>query len=163
MMKYQIKVIAPRTLAGFHLVGPWERTVKQGFEQLYAWVKSQQYPAAQWIAVYFDNPEITPPEKLRCNTSVAVPDDFVIPANSEGVIKTRLEGGLFAVASARVKNNDFTTPWLDFFAALEADKDYIFRDAPCFELYLNDGASGVWEIEMYIGVEKNAPHDVPTC
>lgn len=153
-MEYQIQTVPGRTLAGFHLVGPWEHTVKQGFEQLALWVKNQQYPAQEWIAVYFDNPETTPPEKLRCNTMVTVPQEFIVPPNSEGVTCTRLEGGLFAVARVRVVNQDFSTPWLDFFAQLEADKDYQFRQSPCFEIYLGDGSDGVWDIEMYVGVEK---------
>lgn len=153
-MEYQIQNVPERTLAGFHLVGPWERTVKQGFEQLGVWVKSQKYQASEWIAVYFDNPEITPPEKLRCDTMVTVPEDFVVPPNSEGVTCTRLDGGLFAVARARVANDDFSTPWRDFFAQLAADKHYQCREAPCFELYLCDGSGGVWDIEMYIAVKE---------
>ncbi|NDJ58140.1 DNA gyrase inhibitor SbmC [Enterobacteriaceae bacterium 4M9] len=153
-MEYHIQVVPGRTLAGFHLVGPWERTVKQGFEQLSLWVNSQKYPAQEWIAVYFDNPETTPPEKLRCDTMVTVPVDFTVPPGSEGVIRTRLEGGLFAVARARVVNQDFSTPWLDFFALLEADKHYQLRESPCFEIYLSDGSDGVWDIDMYIGVQE---------
>ncbi len=33
-MNYEIKQEDKRTVAGFHLVGPWEQTVKKGFEQL---------------------------------------------------------------------------------------------------------------------------------
>ncbi len=153
-MEYQIQNVAQRTLAGFHLVGPLERTVKQGFEQLEAWVAGQQYPAKEWIAVYFDNPEITPPEKLRCDTMVTVPEGFEIPPDSEGVICTRLDGGLYAVARVRVVDHDFSTPWRDFCAKLAADKQYQCRQAPCFEIYLNDGSSGVWDIEMYVAVEQ---------
>ena len=29
-MDYEIKQEKKRTIAGFHLVGPWEKTVKQG-------------------------------------------------------------------------------------------------------------------------------------
>ena len=33
-MDYSIKHQNKRKIAGFHMVGPWEQTVKQGFEQL---------------------------------------------------------------------------------------------------------------------------------
>ena len=36
-MNYEIKQEEKRTVAGFHLVGPWEQTVKKGFEQLMMW------------------------------------------------------------------------------------------------------------------------------
>lgn len=40
-MNYEIKQEDKRTVAGFHLVGPWEQTVKQGFEQLMMWVDNK--------------------------------------------------------------------------------------------------------------------------
>ncbi len=40
-MNYEIKQEDKRTVAGFHLVGPWEQTVKKGFEQLMMWVDSK--------------------------------------------------------------------------------------------------------------------------
>lgn len=40
-MNYEIKQEEKRTVAGFHLVGPWEQTVKKGFEQLMMWVDSK--------------------------------------------------------------------------------------------------------------------------
>lgn len=48
------------------------------------WVENHQVPAREWVAVYYDNPEEVPAEKLRCATAVAVDEDYVIPANSEG-------------------------------------------------------------------------------
>lgn len=91
-MNYSVKSVGKRTIAGFHMVGPWEQTVKQGFEQLMAWVSGRQIPAQEWVAVYYDNPDQVPPEKLRCDTVVTVADDFVIPPNSEGVILTEIAG-----------------------------------------------------------------------
>ena len=85
-MNYSITTLGKKTIAGFHLVGPWDQTVKQGFEQLMMWVENHQVPAREWVAVYYDNPEEVPAEKLRCATAVAVDEDYVIPANSEGVI-----------------------------------------------------------------------------
>ena len=51
-MNYSVKSVGKRTIAGFHMVGPWEQTVKQGFEQLMAWVSGRQIPAQEWVAVY---------------------------------------------------------------------------------------------------------------
>ncbi|HCL7894067.1 TPA: DNA gyrase inhibitor SbmC [Raoultella ornithinolytica] len=156
-MNYSVKSVGKRTIAGFHMVGPWEQTVKQGFEQLMAWVSGRQIPAQEWVAVYYDNPDQVPPEKLRCDTVVTVADDFVIPPNSEGVILTEIAGGEYAVASARVENHDFSTPWLAFFNSLVQSKVYRLAEKPCFEVYLNDGnQDGYWDIEMYVAVERVA-------
>ncbi|EMX8699516.1 DNA gyrase inhibitor [Raoultella sp. BIGb0138] len=154
-MNYSVKSVGNKKIAGFHLVGPWEQTVKQGFEQLMAWVSNSQVPAQEWVAVYYDNPDQVPPEKLRCDTAVTVADDYVIPPNSEGVILTEIAGGEYAFARARVVDHDFSTPWLQFFNSLMQSKEYQIAAQPCFEVYLNDGnQDGYWDIEMYVAVER---------
>ncbi|KNC91495.1 DNA gyrase inhibitor SbmC [Trabulsiella odontotermitis] len=154
-MEYSIRQENTRTIAGFHLVGPWDQQVKQGFEQLMAWVDGKQIQPLEWIAVYYDNPDITPAEKLRCDTAVTVPEGFQIPANSEGVMLTTVEGGDYAVARARVENFDFATPWYQFFDSLQQDATWQFAQKPTFEVYLNDGATdGYWDIDMYVAVER---------
>ncbi|STR63469.1 DNA gyrase inhibitory protein [Klebsiella michiganensis] len=62
-MDYNVKSVGKKKIAGFHLVGPWEQTVKQGFEQLMMWVDNSQVPAQEWVAVYYDNPDEVPAEK----------------------------------------------------------------------------------------------------
>lgn len=93
-MNYSITTLGKKTIAGFHLVGPRDHTVKQGFEQLMMWVENHRVPAREWVAVYYDNPEEVPAEKLRCAAAVAVDEDYVIPANSEGVIGGDCRRGL---------------------------------------------------------------------
>lgn len=156
-MEFKIEQAPERKVAGFHMIGPWEQTVHQGFEQLAMWVKSQKITGTEWLAVYYDNPDAVPPEKLRCDTVLRVPNDFVVPENSEGVILTSIEGGQYAVGRAHVDNNDFAKVWETFFDAVERDERYRITGKPCFEHYLNDGSeSGVWEIDMYIPVaDKN--------
>lgn len=156
-MDYSITQQQARKIAGFHLVGPWEKTVRQGFEQLVTWVDRQHIQPLEWVAVYYDNPDEVPAEKLRCDTAITVAEEFVIPANSEGVILTGIAAGDYAVATARVDNNDFATSWYQFFDALLQDNAYQPAPKPCFERYLNDGnADGYWNIEMYIAVEGKA-------
>ncbi|HED1419455.1 TPA: DNA gyrase inhibitor SbmC [Kluyvera georgiana] len=153
-MEYEVKQIAARKIAGFHMVGPWEQTVKQGFEQLMMWVDGQQIPAREWLAVYYDNPDEVPAEKLRCDTVVSVDDDFVIPPNSEGVIMAEVAGGLYAVARARVIDHDFSTPWYQFFDSVLKDETHRLAAKPCFEIYRNNGAEdGYWDIEMFVALE----------
>ncbi|EGT0666677.1 MULTISPECIES: DNA gyrase inhibitor SbmC [Citrobacter] len=154
-MEYEIKQVDKRRIAGFHMVGPWEQTVKQGFEQLMKWVDGKQIVPLEWIAVYYDNPDVVPAEKLRCDTVVSVPEDFAIPENSEGVILTEVAGGDYAIAVARVENHDFATPWYQFFDRLMQDTTYEIAAKPCFEVYMNNGMEdGYWDIEMYIPVQS---------
>ena len=156
-MDYSITQQQKRVVAGFHMVGPWEQTVKQGFEQLAMWVSGQKVPAKEWVAVYYDNPDEIPAEKLRCDIVVTVEPGYAIPPNSEGVILTEVAGGLYAKAPARVIDHDFSTPWYQFFNSVLQDKDHELEEKPCFELYLNDGnKDGHWDIEMYVPVKRRA-------
>lgn len=154
-MKYQIEHYPGSSVAGFHNVGPWERTVEEGFRQLAVWVKNQQIHSGQWMAIYYDNPEVIPQEKLRCDTVITVARNFDIPANSAAVIKTTIAAGEYAVARARVDDDNFGRPWQQFFASLQDEKTWQPTGKPCFEHYLNDGSeSGVWEFDMYVPVER---------
>ncbi|ECO9900742.1 DNA gyrase inhibitor SbmC [Salmonella enterica] len=154
-MDYEIRQEQKRKIAGFHMVGPWEHTVKQGFEQLMTWVDRQRIVPVEWIAVYYDNPDVVPAEKLRCDTVVSVAENFILPDNSEGVIVTAIEGGEYATAVARVEDRDFAKPWERFFDVLEQDSAYQIASAPCFETYLNnDMEDGYCDIEMYIPVQR---------
>lgn len=153
-MDYQIQQAETRRIAGFHLVGPWDKTVPQGFEQLGMWVEGNQLQPLEWIVVYYDDPDAVPAEKLRCDVAITVPENFAIPANSEGVMATEITGGQYAISRVRVENNDFKTPWVLFINSLLNDNHYQMSSKPCFEVYLNDGATdGYWDIDMYVGVE----------
>jgi len=155
-MDYHIAQTEKRKIAGFHLVGPWEKTVRQGFEQLMLWVNTQHVQSQEWLAVYYDNPDNTPEEKLRCATVVSVGDDFIVSPNSSGVILTEIEGGEYAIASARVEQHDFETPWRQFFECLLQDNHRQIAPRPCFEIYRNDGnTDGYWDIDMYIPLENS--------
>ncbi|WP_435927033.1 DNA gyrase inhibitor SbmC [Dryocola sp. BD613] len=152
-MEFKIQHRPEHKVAGFHMVGPWEQSVHQGFEQLALWVKSHNVPVSEWLAVYYDNPDEVPAEKLRCDTVIRVPEEFEVPENSEGVIVTHIAGGEYAVARVRIEDNDFAGPWRQFFGRLAADEHYQMTGKPCFEHYLNDGSeNGVWELDMYVPV-----------
>jgi len=154
-MSYTVKQCEKRRIAGFHLVGPWDEKVKQGFAQLSMWVDNKRIQPLEWICVYYDNPDEVPAEKLRADVAITVDAAFQVPANSEGVMTTEVPGGQYAVAQARVYNEEFAASWDLFFDELLTDQALQIAAGPCFEIYRNDGQrDGYWEIEMYIPVES---------
>ena len=156
-MSYTVKQCEKRRIAGFHLVGPWDEKVKQGFAQLSMWVDNKQIQPLEWICVYYDNPDEVPAEKLRADVAITVDAAFQVPANSEGVMTTEVPGGQYAVAQARVYNEEFAASWDLFFDELLADQALQISAGACFEIYRTDGQrDGYWEIEMYIPVESKA-------
>lgn len=153
-MTFKVQQVPARKVAGFHLVGPWETTVPQGFDQLAMWAKNHGLHG-DWLAVYYDDPDVVPANKLRVDTVLGVSDDFIVPENSEGVIVTAIEADTYAIGHAKVENDAFHEAWETFFDQVEADGGYRLTGKPCYEIYLNDGStSGVWEIEMYVPVAK---------
>lgn len=83
-MNYNVQHVDKRHAAGFHLVGPWEQTVPQGFEQLMKWVDEHAVQPLEWVAVYYGNPQETPPEKLTADTVVSVSAIFACPPTAKG-------------------------------------------------------------------------------
>ncbi|VTO24725.1 DNA gyrase inhibitory protein [Klebsiella variicola] len=115
-------------------------------------------PDREWLAVYYDNPEEVPAEKLRCATVVAVDEDYVIPANSEGVILAAVAGGDYACARARVVDYDFATPWMQFFDSLLQSTTYRVAPQALFlrSISTTGNHDGYWDIDMYVPVERVA-------
>lgn len=151
-MTFKVEHVPARRVAGFHLVGPWETTVPQGFRQLAMWMKTHSLNG-NWLAIYYDDPDVVPPEKRRVDTVLDVPDSVHIPENSDGIIVTVMEADTYAIGHATVKNEAFHEAWERFFDQIEADGRYRLTGKPCYEIYLNDGCvSGVWDIDMYIPV-----------
>ncbi len=155
-MNYSITTLGKKTIAGFHLVGPWDHTVKQGFEQLMMWVENHQVPAREWVAVYYDNPEEVPAEKLRCDSGHRGRGLCHSRQQRRGDpggdcrrglrLRPRAGGGL------RLRH-----PVDAVFDSLQQSTAYRIAPQPCFEVYLNDGNhDGYWDIDMYVPVERVA-------
>ncbi|GCT03075.1 DNA gyrase inhibitor [Escherichia coli] len=56
------------------------------------WIDSKNIVPKEWVAVYYDNPDEKPDEKLRCNTVVTEPNNFTLPENSGGVFLKEISG-----------------------------------------------------------------------
>ncbi|MBW7983450.1 DNA gyrase inhibitor SbmC [Enterobacillus tribolii] len=154
-MELKIETRAARTFAGIRKVGPLDKTVYEGFNELMAWVERHNVTCGEWIAVYYDNPHDVPPEKMRVDTVLTVADDFVLPPGSEGLRIDTLEGGLYAVARAHITDGDFGKPWAAFFNELLPGSGYVPSGGSYYEEYLNDGSeSGIWDFDMCVPVKK---------
>lgn len=75
-MKPEIVELPARTIAGYRLVGPWQDTAPVGFARLSQWTRENNLHSGDWLAVYYDNPDVVAEEALRIDTAISVPDDF---------------------------------------------------------------------------------------
>ncbi|MEN5015015.1 DNA gyrase inhibitor SbmC [Erwinia sp. Eh17-17] len=154
-MQVEIRHLEARQVAAVRLTGPWHETAPQGFALLSAWVDRHQL-TGDWMALYYDNPEVVPPEQLRIDTAISVPDDFILPADSEGMALRPVPGGTYGVAQVTVTDGDFSTPWLAFFDQWLPTSGYRRAAGLCFDHYLNDGTeSGIWTFLICVPLEKN--------
>lgn len=149
---FTVQQIAARKVAGFHLLGPWDETIPDGFEQLAAWTQ-MHHLHGEWLAVYHGDPDRLPVEQLGCDTVIAVADDFILPAGSEGVRLMTIAEDLYAIGLVTIENDAFFAAWEHLFDQIAADGNYQLTGKPCYERYLNDGSeSGIWELELFIPV-----------
>nr|WP_231638509.1 GyrI-like domain-containing protein [Pantoea sp. SM3] len=106
-MKASIVERNPQSWLGYHLQGPWQETVPRGFNQLKSWVE-QHGMTGEWLAIYYGNPEVLPPEELRVETVITAPADAV-PSYGDDIEQGLLPGGPYFHARMEVMNNDFFT------------------------------------------------------
>jgi len=94
-----------------------------------------QQPGAAMLAIYYDDPDSTPPDRLRSDAAVAVPDGVALPA---GLTEQRVPGGRYARTLHVGPYEQLGTAWGRFKReGLEA-RGHRRRDGASYEVYLND-------------------------
>lgn len=135
-------------VAYIRVIGPYSEVISGGFERLMAWCE-QYGVAGEWLALYWDNPDMTPPSELKTDVAVTITKNVAV---SGDVQRQEIPAGKYAIRRCRIEQDDFETPWRGFFADL-AQSDYQFGQGACFERYFNNGkVDGFWDIEMVIPV-----------
>ena len=112
-----------------------KETCEQAFGELMRWAGPRGLMATgTLLGVYWDNPEVTAPEKCRVDACITVPEGTKPEAP---VALQSISGGRHAVCHFELPPVDFSQAWDDAFAwlvssGLECD------DRPCYELYHNN-------------------------
>jgi AraC family transcriptional regulator len=94
-MNVTIEDMPERRVATVHHVGPYSR-ISEAFGRLGAIVGPAgllRFPEAAMMAIYYDDPETTPPEQLQSDAGIAVPEGVPLPA---GIAEKRLPAGRYA-------------------------------------------------------------------
>jgi AraC family transcriptional regulator len=152
----QIKLIErqPTRIAYLRYVGPYgEPLAKFWGTRVMPWIASRGLGGRAMYGISYDDPEVTAPEKCRCDVGVEVGDEF-IPIGDEHVMT--IPGGRYA-----------TTHFFDTVAHIHETWQGILRDwlpdsgmqldaRPMFEYYApdmkHDDATGAFECEVTIPV-----------
>ncbi|MFH0825973.1 MAG: GyrI-like domain-containing protein, partial [Pseudomonadota bacterium] len=136
-------------------LGPYgKETCEQGFGELMQWAGPRGYlNSGTCIGVYWDNPEVTPPDKCRSDACVTVPAG----TQTEGQIGLQtLAGGPYAVCRFEIKGDSFDKAWDDAFKWVIGG-GHECEDRPCYEIYHNDASTdpdGKWIFDICIPLKR---------
>ena len=139
-MKVDVKAIEDMYVAYVRHVGPYPES-KQAWDQLTGWAfpKGLFQESTKVLGVCYDDPEQVPPEQIRYEACITVPDDV----QGEGNVKTMtIKGGDYAILVHEGPYENLSQSWKHLFmewlpaSGKECDCDEGQR--VCFEQYLND-------------------------
>ena len=138
-MQIEIKNLAPLRVAFVRHVGPYHE-VGQTWEKLCNWAgrSGLMGPDVRFLGASYDDPEVTPPDKLRYDACLAV-DASIEPEGEVGV--QEVGGGRYAVALHEGPYEDFKDTYGKIYGGWFPEQDCDPGAPPCLEFYLNDPES----------------------
>jgi AraC family transcriptional regulator len=135
-MDVRIETVACKHIAFIRHIGPYNE-IGEAFGQLCAWAgpRGLMNPATECIGIYHDDPDTTPPQKLRSDAAVTVPEG----TQGEGNVKVgTLAGGKYAIAIHKGPYNKLIESYRWLYGQWLASSGHEPANAPCFEKYLNN-------------------------
>jgi AraC family transcriptional regulator len=131
----RIETVPPRRVAFMRHVGPY-RSVGTTFQKLAAWAGPRGLfgPGTQVLAVALDDPDVTPPDRLRADCCITVDDRFQ-PEGEVGV--QTVEGGECAILTHRGPYERLGESYRWLYGTWLPTSGREPRHAPPFEIFLN--------------------------
>lgn len=136
-MDVEITTEPARRLAAVRHVGPYNQ-IGRAFAQLGhvlgPWMPDLAGPGAM-MALYHDDPRQVPPEQLRADAAMVVPEDFVLP---EGLVELRLPAGRYASTVHVGPYEHLGAVWPRFMGEWLPASGHTAAASPTVETYLNN-------------------------
>ena len=131
----EIKTLEPRQIVFLRHTGPYEQ-VGAAWSRLAMWAGMRGLigPGSQFLGISWDDPEITPPDKLRYDAAITLARPLQ-PEGDFGV--TELAGGDYATLLHKGPYEQLSASYRLLLGAWLPASGRELRDVPCFELYLN--------------------------
>jgi AraC family transcriptional regulator len=135
-MNVEIKKLKPMRVAFVRHVGPYNE-VRAAWDKLCASLGAQGMLGGdtKFVGVCYDDPEVTPPEKIRYDACVTVDEGF----QPQGDIAVQtLSGGDYAVTTHIGPYDKLGQTYAKLYGQWIAQSGRELRSEPCLEFYLND-------------------------
>ena len=131
----EIKTLSPRRIVFLRHKGPYDQ-VGATWGRLSAWAGPRGLfgPSTQFIGISYDDPQITPVDKLRYDAAITVSRP-VQPEGEIGVME--IEGGDYATLAHKGPYETLGRSYQKLLAGWLPESGRELRDCPCFEVYLN--------------------------
>ena len=131
----EVRTLRPERVIFLRHTGPYER-VSGTWQRLAAWAGPRGLfgPGARFIGISWDDPDITPVEKLRYDAAITV-NRPVQPEGDIGV--TELPGGAYATMVHKGPYETLGGAYRALFGGWLPESGRELRDDPCLEFYLN--------------------------
>lgn len=150
----EVRDASARTLAYVRHIGPYAGDAalfQRLFGKVFTWAGPRGFvrPDTEVLSIYHDNPEITPPERLRISVGLTVPAGTA--ADGEiGICE--IPAGNYAVATCALRPDQYAAAWDELMAGWLPESGWQPDDRPCFEVMKNDPSKdpdGLHRVEIW--------------
>ncbi|HUI53817.1 MAG TPA: GyrI-like domain-containing protein [Bryobacteraceae bacterium] len=131
----RVQTLEPQRVVFLRHTGPYDQ-VGATWGKLAAWAGPRGLfgPSTRFIGISWDDPEITPPDKLRYDAAITVSAP-VQPEGEFGVME--IAGGEYATMVHKGPYEAISATYRMIFGAWLPSSGRELRDVPCLEVYLN--------------------------
>ncbi|MBL0499029.1 AraC family transcriptional regulator [Aeromonas caviae] len=121
-----------RTLAYIRVTGPYGEGYDAVCHRLHQWAAPRGLEGGEWIFIYHDNPEVTPPAQCRTDIGISVP----VGTQGSGEVEIQhIPAGRYAQSRYLITDrSQYGERWQEHIGDIVA-AGLAFGDGPCFELY----------------------------
>ncbi|EKD89117.1 MAG: hypothetical protein ACD_34C00188G0001 [uncultured bacterium] len=117
-------------------IGMFPESCENGFKELLTWAKQKTIIGpSKILALYWDNPDITPLDKCRFDCCLTLSNDI---DPSDPIFIQKIGGGVWAFCRFETGSDGFRKAWEESFQWL-IESGIECRPEPCYEIYYNNG------------------------
>jgi AraC family transcriptional regulator len=131
----EVNDLAPMRLVFLRHVGPYDQ-VGTTWGRLMTWVGMRGLfgPSMKLLGIVYDDPDVTPPDKVRYEAAVTV-SGLVQPEGEFGVVE--FPAGSYGVVTHKGPYEELGKTYQKIYGGWLPRSGYRLRDSPAFEQYLN--------------------------